>query len=229
MSEQQQDSGRRLPFKWIGAGTTLFIVVLFAVAALSTGGGQIEDSDAAATATETVDKPQPSVIDLGEDRIREINERLETLASELLRTDLALSDLSREVADIRERGGQDKDLHSDLQRGMEHIAKSVEELRVSGAEASEAISAAAGRIGSLERHQRRTTQTVAPPPRPSGRLLTVDTWDGKPYVLIETPGGQSIWLRPGDAYDGWRLVSADKDGAVFEQGGRTATLSVSGG
>jgi len=229
MSEQQQDSGRQPPFKWMGAGAALFIVVLFAVAMLSTGGGQTEDSDAAATATEPAGEPQPSVIDLGEDRIREINERLETLAGELLRTDLALSELGREVADIRERSGQDKDLLSDLQRDMERISKSVEELRVSGAEASDAISAAAGRIGSLERHQRRAAQTVAPPPRPSGRLLTVDTWDGKPYVLIETTGGQTIWLRPGDAYDGWRLVSAGKDGAVFEQGGRTATLYVSGG
>lgn len=229
MSEQQQDSGRQLPFKWIGAGAALFVVVLFAVVVLSTGGGQIEDSNAAAPTTEPAGEPQPSVIDLGEDRIREINERVETLAGELLRTDLALSDLSREVADIRERGSQDKDLLSDLQRDMERISRSVEELRVSGAEASDAISAAAGRIGSLERLQRRTTQTVAPPPSPSGRLLTVDTCGGKPYVLIETPGGQSIWLRPGDAYDGWRLVSADKDRAVFEQGSRTATLNVSGG
>lgn len=228
MSDQQQDSGRRPPFKWMGIGAALLlVVVLFTVAVLSTGGGETDDGDVVATSTEMDDEPQPGMSAPDENQILKINESLEALAGELLRIDLDLSRLSGDVADIREH--QNKDRLSDLRQAVERISASIEDLRVSGAEASEAVSMAIERIGALERQQRKAAQAAAAPPRPRARLLAIDRWGDKPYVVIESTDGRSMSLRPGDTYDGWRLVSAGDGEAVFERSGRTATLSVSGG
>lgn len=49
---------------------------------------------------------------------------------------------------------------------------------------------------------------------------------GAARVVLQTPGGGSVTLRPGQAWRGWRLVAIGRDEVRFARGTETVTLGL---
>lgn len=49
---------------------------------------------------------------------------------------------------------------------------------------------------------------------------------GAARLLLQTPDGQSVTLRPGQSYRGWRLVSIGSNNVRFRRGGEAITLGL---
>lgn len=67
----------------------------------------------------------------------------------------------------------------------------------------------------------------AQPAAPLPKLVGLVTGGrGRAVALVRSASGETLTLAPGEEADGWRLVSAGRERAVFEQGGtrQTATL-----
>jgi hypothetical protein len=48
---------------------------------------------------------------------------------------------------------------------------------------------------------------------------------GSARLILQTPDGNSVTLRPGQSWQGWRLVGIGRDDARFRRGGETVTLA----
>lgn len=49
---------------------------------------------------------------------------------------------------------------------------------------------------------------------------------GAARLILQTPDGKSVTLRPGEAWQGWRLVSIGRDDVRFRRGGENVTLGL---
>lgn len=70
-----------------------------------------------------------------------------------------------------------------------------------------------------------------PPGVPAGPLdgaspVGVIKVRGAARLILQTPDGKSVTLRPGQSWQGWRLVAIGSDDVRFERGGERVTLAV---
>lgn len=49
---------------------------------------------------------------------------------------------------------------------------------------------------------------------------------GTARLVLQTPGGNSVTLRPGQSWQGWRLTRIGRDEVRFRRGGETITLGL---
>lgn len=49
---------------------------------------------------------------------------------------------------------------------------------------------------------------------------------GAARLILQTPGGKTVTLRPGEAWQGWRLIAIGTDEVRFVRGGERVTLAV---
>jgi len=49
---------------------------------------------------------------------------------------------------------------------------------------------------------------------------------GTARLVLQTPDGKSVTLRPGQSWQGWRLIGIGNDEVRFRQGGETITLGL---
>lgn len=49
---------------------------------------------------------------------------------------------------------------------------------------------------------------------------------GAPRLVLQTPDGSNVTLRPGQSWRGWRLIGIGTDEARFARGGETITLGL---
>ncbi|WP_073975313.1 hypothetical protein [Erythrobacter donghaensis] len=49
---------------------------------------------------------------------------------------------------------------------------------------------------------------------------------GAPRLILQTPDGKSVTLRPGQSWQGWRLVGIGTDSVRFARGGESVTLGL---
>ena len=49
---------------------------------------------------------------------------------------------------------------------------------------------------------------------------------GAARLVLQTPGGGSVTLRPGQSWQGWRLLAIGSDEVRFARGGETVTLAL---
>jgi hypothetical protein len=49
---------------------------------------------------------------------------------------------------------------------------------------------------------------------------------GAPRLVLQTPDGKSVTLRPGQSWQGWRLLGIGKDEVRFRRAGETITLGL---
>jgi hypothetical protein len=49
---------------------------------------------------------------------------------------------------------------------------------------------------------------------------------GAARLVLQTPNGESVTLRPGQSWQGWRLISIGTDDVRFRRGGENVTLAL---
>jgi hypothetical protein len=49
---------------------------------------------------------------------------------------------------------------------------------------------------------------------------------GAARLVLQTPDGKSVTLRPGQSWQGWRLISIGRDDVRFRRGGESVTLGL---
>lgn len=49
---------------------------------------------------------------------------------------------------------------------------------------------------------------------------------GAARLVLQTPDGKSVTLRPGQSWQGWRLIGIGRDDVRFRRGGETVTLAL---
>lgn len=70
-------------------------------------------------------------------------------------------------------------------------------------------------------------EAEAPPPQPMPALVGLVTGArGRAVALVRGSNGETVTISPGEEVDGWRLVSAGREQAVFELGGNRQTASL---